>query len=573
VNKLYFGDNLEVLKGIPSNSVDLVYLDPPFNSKETYNVLYKSPVGGDAQVRAFDDTWSWEDGASSALASLSVSDHDIFNVLHSMQRFLGTSDMMAYLAMMSVRLVELRRVLKDGGTLYLHCDPTASHYLKIVLDAVFGSGSYINEINWRRTTAKADYKQGATHFPRVRDIILRYGKGRTVYFDQPFRPYDEAYLTSKYNKVDDTGRRYRLDNLTGPGGAAKGNAHFELMGVVRHWRYSRENMDRLVTEGRIIQTRPGGVPQYKRYLDEMPGVPVSEDWDDIRPINSQARERLGYPTQKPVELLKRIIEASSRPKEVVLDPFCGCGTTIHAAEVTGRTWIGIDIAYQAIQVIEDRLSAWLPNATYELTGIPFDEQSARALAKQDPHTFQQWAVARCGGRPGGKGADRGIDGEIVFQRGRNEYGRAIVSVKGGKHISPAMVRELIAVVQREQADLGVFVCLDEPTRDMKSDAYSSGRIDLPGGSRSKIQIVTVADLIRGPDLGILTVLSTVGATVAAKAQARKKPERRPTPEQLRREPPLPPMPIRGGKKAADQVPLNLAEPLLSEPQPKRRRKN
>ena len=246
MNKLYFGDNIEVLKGIASGSVDLVYLDPPFNSKETYNVLYKSPVGGDAQVRAFDDTWSWEDGASAALASLSVTDHDTFNVLHSLQRFLGTSDVMAYLAMMSVRLVELRRVLKDGGTLYLHCDPTASHYLKVVLDAVFGSGSYINEINWRRTTAKADYKQGATHFPRVRDIILRYGKGRRVYFDQPFRPYDDEYIASKYNKMDEAGRRYRLDNLTGPGGAAKGNACFELMGVTRHWRYSRENMAKLL---------------------------------------------------------------------------------------------------------------------------------------------------------------------------------------------------------------------------------------------------------------------------------------------------------------------------------------
>ena len=304
----------------------------------------------------------------------------------------------------------------------------------------------------------------------------------------------------------------------------------------------------------------------------MPGVPVSEDWDDIRPINSQARERLGYPTQKPLELLKRIIEASSGPGEVVLDPFCGCGTTIHAAEVTGRAWIGIDIAYQAIQVIEDRFSAWLPNARYELTGIPSDEQSARVLAKKDPYTFQQWAVARCGGRPGGRGADRGVDGEIIFQRGRNEYGRAIISVKGGRHVSPAMVRELIAVVQREDADLGVFVCLDEPTRDMKSDAYSSGRIELPGGSRSKIQIVTVADLINGPDLGILTVLSTVGATIAAKAKARMKPTRPPTPEQLRREPPLPPMPIRGGKNVADQVPLDLAEPVLVQPQRRARRK-
>jgi DNA modification methylase len=260
--------------------------------------------------------------------------HALHTLMQAMKTAIGENAMMAYLAMMAVRLVELHRVLKPTGSLYLHCDPTASHYLKLVLDAVFGPENYRNEISWRRTTAKADYVQGATHFPRVRDIIFRYSKDirQPQTYNQPFGDYDPEYLDSKYRSTDENGRRYRLDNLTGPGGAAKGNAQYEVMGVTRFWRYSKEKMDELIRQGRIIQTKPGGVPQYKRYLDEMPGVPISDDWDDIRPINSQAQERLGYPTQKPVALLERIISASSNPGDVVLDPFCGCGTAIDAAQ-------------------------------------------------------------------------------------------------------------------------------------------------------------------------------------------------------------------------------------------------
>lgn len=574
MNRLYFGDNLEILKGIDSDSIDLVYLDPPFNSKETYNVLYKSPVGGDAQARAFDDTWSWEDGASKALATLSVADVDTFNVLHSLQRFLGTSDIMAYLAMMAVRLVELKRVLKANGSMYLHCDPTACHYLKILLDAVFGGAGFVNHITWKRSHAHSDGAQGSRHYGRISDTILFYARSAKRTWNIQYTPYSQDYIDRDYRRVDEDGRRYRLDNIQGPGGAAKGNPFYEVMGVSRHWRYSEARMAELIAEGLIIQTRPGTVPQLKRYLDEMPGVPAQEIWTDIPIINNRSKEMLGYPTQKPLALLERIILTSSNEGDVILDPFCGCGTAVEAAERLDRQWIGIDVAYPAIQVIEARMARWLPNTTYELTGIPYDELSARMLAEHDPHVFQQWAVGRCRGRSGGKGADRGIDGVIIYQTGREGYGRAVVSVKAGKHINPGMIRDLAGVLQREQADAGVFVCLNEPTKEMRKEAHSAGRVDLPGGNRAKIQIVTAKDLIAGPDLGITTALDVIGAADAARNEVRRQQRslRKPSPAQLRREPQLPPMTIRGGKQAAEQVPLDLAEPLLSEPQNSRRSK-
>lgn len=568
MNHLYFGDNLAVLRQyIADESVDLVYLDPPFNSKETYNVLYKSPVGGDAQVRAFDDTWSWEDGASKSLELLAETDAATFDVLRALQRFLGTSDMMAYLAMMSVRLVELKRVLKPHGSLYLHCDPTACHYLKILLDAVFGGQGFVNQITWKRSHAHSDGKQGSRHYGRVSDTLLFYSRSSARTWNTQYTPYSQEYVDRDYRRVDENGRRYRLSDLRGPGGAAKGNPYYEVMGVSRHWAYSKSRMAEMIANGRVIQTRPGAVPQYKRYLDEMPGVPAQEIWTDIPVLNNRSKETLGYSTQKPLALLERILKTSSNEGDVVLDPFCGCGTAIHAAEKLKRQWIGIDVAYPAIQIIEDRFQAWLPQAKYELTGIPYDELSARKLAAKDPHTFQQWAVAQCGGRSGDRGADRGIDGVITFKTAKDEYGRAIASVKAGKHVSPGMVRELVAVVGREDAEMGVFVCLEEPTKEMKAAAFSAGRVELHGGSRSKIQIVTVKDLIKGPDLGILTVLNTVGAAAAARAEARRKPAKAPTAEELRRHPPLPPMPIRGGKK--DQVPLDLDEPILVPQQSKR----
>ena len=385
-NTLYYGDNLRILRDhIADESVDLVYLDPPFNSNATYNVLFRSPTGeqSQAQIEAFGDTWHWNESAELAFDEVIKSGNsDAAEMLRAMRSFLKENDMMAYLAMMAVRLLHLHRVLKPTGSLYLHCDPTASHYLKILLDAVFDPRNFINEISWKRTTAKADYQQGARHFPRVRDVLLRYAKVKDseFVFHQPFQAYDPAYVSDKYKYRDPDGRLYRLDNLTGPGGAAKGNAYYEVMGVTRYWRYSKEKMDALLKEGRVIQTKPGMVPQYKRYLDEMPGVPLSEDWDDIRPINSQAQERLGYPTQKPLALLERIVSASSNEGDVVLDPICGCGTRVHAAQKLNRRWIGIDITHLAIALIRRRLIDAFPQAQFEVHGVPKDADGARALA-------------------------------------------------------------------------------------------------------------------------------------------------------------------------------------------------
>lgn len=503
-NALYYGDNLDVLRAsIGDETVDLVYLDPPFNSNASYNVLFKAPSGkgSQAQIEAFEDTWHWNEHAERAFDEVMQSGNsEAANMLKAMRSFLGENDMMAYLAMMAVRLIELHRVLKPTGSLYLHCDPTASHYLKILLDAIFGAERFVNEISWRRTTAKADYKQGARHFPRIRDIIFRYAKTDEYVFNQPFADYDESYLESKYRFRDEAGRLYRLDNLTGPGGAAKGNAHYELMGVTRYWRYSKERMAALVEEGRIIQTKPGGVPQYKRYLDEMPGAPVSDDWDDIRPINSQAQERLGYPTQKPLVLLERIISASSNETDFVLDPFCGCGTAVHAAQKLNRQWIGIDITHLAIGLIERRLKDAFPGIKFEVHGTPKDFGGAENLAQRDKYQFQWWAVTLINAVPYGgkkKGADSGIDGYYYCKPDGKKTEAGVVSVKGGDNLGVQMVRDLNGVMVREKAPFAVLVTLRDPTGPMVKEAASAGFLDTPFGKYPKLQIATVTDMLAG----------------------------------------------------------------------------
>lgn len=528
VNTLYYGDNLKVLRdSIRAETVDLIYLDPPFNSNASYNVLFKSPQGQEAaaQIQAFDDTWHWGESAEEAYQDVMRSGNAAAaEMLRAMRGFLGENDMMAYLAMMAVRLIELHRVLKPTGSLYLHCDPTASHYLKVLLDAVFGADNYINEISWYRTTAKADYKQGAKHFPRVRDVILRFkkaGSGELI-FNQPFTAYDDEYVSSKYKYRDEDGRFYRLDNLTGPGGAGKGNAHYEVMGVTRYWRYSRENMDRLIQEGRIIQTKPETVPQYKRYLDEMPGVPCSDSWDDIRPLNSQAQERLGYPTQKPVALLERILNASSNPGDVVLDPFCGCGTTVHAAEKLGRAWIGIDVTHLAIGLIEKRLRQAFPGVAFSTQGVPQDLASARDLARRGRtdgryyFEFEKWALSLIDAQPGNlgkKGADGGIDGNLYF----GKTGRGIVSVKAGDNVGRAMIGDLKGVMDRAKADLAVFLTLTPPTRPMIEEAASAGQLEMDGVAVPRVQIVTIEDAMRLRDRAIRVPLRR-GDTFRASAR-------------------------------------------------------
>ncbi|HEY4343081.1 MAG TPA: DNA methyltransferase [Parvibaculum sp.] len=562
-NTLYFGDNLHVLREyIDDESVDLIYLDPPFNSNASYNVLFKTPVGGpsSAQIHAFEDTWRWGREAEIAMDEIRRCSNETFKLLTAMKDFLGHSDVMAYLAMMALRLIELRRVLKTNGTLYLHCDPTASHYLKVLLDGIFRVENFRNEISWRRSNPKGLTK---INFPNCRDVILRYSKNGHATFNKIFSQHDPAYVEKAYKYLDENGRRYRLLPLLNPNDD-RPNLTYEFLGVTRVWRWTQQRMQKAYEDGTVVQLKPGAVPQYKKYLDDSGGRTITNDWNDILLVSGN--ESLGYPTQKPLSLLERIISVSSNPGDVVLDPFCGCGTAVHAAEKLQRNWIGIDVTYLAIQLIEDRMKTWLPLAKYVVDGIPKDPLAGRRLAKNSPYQFQLWAVGRVGGQSRGQGADRGIDGEIIFLRGNNDFGRGIVSVKAGRHVNPDMIRALRGTMERENADLGIFICMEAPTKEMKREAASCGLVDLPGGSRPRIQIVTIDDLIVGPNLGIVTGLNSIQNVEAARVVDRKRPKQH-QPEKLRREPMMK-LPISGGK--ASQKPLPLEEPLSTLSKPKRR---
>ena len=455
-NKLYYGDNLDVLRlHVLDESVDLVYLDPPFNSNANYNVLFAERDGTQAaaQIKVFDDTWRWDEGAARAYADVVEAGGRVSQAMQAFRTFLGESDMLAYLAMMAPRLVELRRVLKTTGSLYLHCDPTASHYLKMLTDAVFGPKCFRSEIVWKRSSAHSDTKQGRKIHGHIHDIILFYTKGKEWTWNEVYTAYDESYVGRDYRLVDENGRRFRRDNLTAarPGGdteyewrvkkhvsvrerwiADLDNEHlkptpgWEYTGVRpykgRYWAYSKANMEGFARDGRLRHTFAGR-PEYKRYLDEMPGVPLQDIWTDIEPINAVAQERLKYPTQKPEALLARIIEASSNEGDVVLDPFCGCGTTIAAAQALGRRWIGIDVTNLAITLIRHRLRDTYGDdieQTYQVIGEPVSVPDAEALAAADPYQFQWWALGLVGARPaeGKKGADQGIDGRIYFHGNR-----------------------------------------------------------------------------------------------------------------------------------------------------------
>jgi DNA modification methylase len=508
-NALYFGDNLEVLRdSIKNESVDLVYLDPPFNSNASYNVLFKSPKGhdSDAQIEAFDDTWHWGAQAEGAFADLmQQANTDVAEVIRALRSVLGENDMMAYLAMMAIRLLELRRALKPTGSLYLHCDPTASHYLKIVLDQVFGATNFRTEISWRRQSAHNDAKQGRRQYGNVRDTIFYYTKSDDATWNSIYTPYSEEYMRDFYRFVEEgSGRRYRLSDMTAPGGASpeKRNPTYAFLGVTRYWRYTKENMEELHRQGRVVQTGPGRVPQYKRYLDEMPGIALQNDWDDIRPASGG--EALGYPTQKPLALLERIIAASSNEGDVILDPFCGCGTAVHAAEKLKRQWIGIDVTHLAITLIEKRLRDAFPGIAFEVDGTPKDIDGARNLAFRDKYQFQWWACSLVNAQPfqgKRKGADTGIDGVIYFQDDAALPKKIVVSVKGGENVSVAMVRDFAHVIDREKAAMGFFVTLADPTKHMVTEGVGTGYYTSPltGAKFPKLQVLTIDGLLSGKE--------------------------------------------------------------------------
>lgn len=506
LNSLYYGDNLDVLrKSIPDESVDLVYLDPPFNSQATYNVLFRSPGGekSHAQIEAFEDTWHWGEEAELAFDGVMASGNtEAAEMLRSMRVFLKENDMMAYLTMMSVRLIELHRVLKSTGSLYLHCDPTASHYLKLLLDAIFGTHAFRNELVWQRATPRG---HAFTRFASSHDIIFAYGRSADVTWnsDAAIKRYILNELDDKTEKKyyarDPDGRRYQLTSLLNPN-PNRPNLTYEFLGVTRVWRWTRERMQEAYEKGLIVQSKDGAVPRFKRFLDEQVGKPIGDVWTDVPPINSQAQERLGYPTQKPQALLERIISVSSDKGDVVLDPFCGCGTTIHAAQKLKRKWIGIDITHLAISLIEKRLKDAFPGIKYEVHGTPKDLDGARDLARRDKYQFQWWAVSLVNAVPFAgkkKGADSGIDGLIYFKPEGKTTEKAIVSVKGGENVNVAMVRDLAHVVDRENARIGVFVTLADPTGPMRTEAVKAGFYETVYGKYPKIQILTIRDLFEG----------------------------------------------------------------------------
>jgi site-specific DNA-methyltransferase (adenine-specific) len=505
--ELHFGDNLQVLRDhkiFPTESVDLIYLDPPFNSNASYNMLFKDKKGtnAEASITAFDDTWHWGISAEEAFDDVVRGDNiRASQLLKSLRSFLGDNDMMAYLAMMAARLIELRRVLTAKGSLYLHCDPTASHYLKLVLDSVFGLEQYGNEVIWKRTTAKG---LAFTRLANNHDVIFRYTKSQAWTWHPIFGQYDKTYTDSFYSHTEpETGRRFGLDNLLNPN-KNRPNLEYEFLGITRVWRWTKERMEKAQSEGLIHQSRVDTVPRLRRYLDEQKGLPVGSVWADVPPISSQSKERLGYPTQKPLALLERIIAASSEPNDVILDPFCGCGTAVDAAEKLGRQWIGIDITHLSIDLIERRMKDRYPElrskGAFKVLGVPQDFESAEKLARERPDQFEKWAVTRINGaRPYKlRGADGGIDGILEFKEDSKTYKRVILSVKGGKNIGVGMIRDLKGVMDREgDCEIGLFLSLYEPTQPMKTEAVNAGFYNWGERRFPRLQIITVKDLLEG----------------------------------------------------------------------------
>ena len=550
--QLYYGDNLEVMRDhLPDESVDLVYLDPPFKSNADYNVLFKA--GGlkpdEAQMTVFKDTWTWDEAANHALSEVQdLENVQLVNLINALEDALSKTPMMAYLVMMAIRLHEIRRVMKPTAAMYLHCDPTASHYLKVILDSIFGPQNYLNEIVWRRTGSH----NKANRFGPIHDIIHMYRKSDAYKHRPIFRPYSKGHVESYFKNTDSRGK-YWTNSIHGKGirngESGKPWRGYDPTAAGRHWAVPSDLVEMLgidpdlpqhekleaMAKKQVIdfpEVSSGSLPTYRQYLNRSPGLLIQDIWayqphtrgvlhnspdaidEDVRWLTAQGDdERLGYPTQKPVGLLTRIIEASTKKDDVVLDPFCGCGTTVEAAEHLGRQWIGIDISPFAIQLIRKvRIESKFPKLKYgtdfKIEGLPTTLEGAKLLAEQDKikKAFEIWCVSTLDGYPNEKkGADKGIDGRIKFRpdgmKGKAKY--AVVSVKGGK-LKADDIRAFMAVVKREQKTsmgFGVFVCLYDPTPKMRADAASVPPItvksEVASVKYSAIQIITVEDMLKG----------------------------------------------------------------------------
>ena len=466
---LYYGDNLEILRNkIPDNSIDLCYIDPPFNSKRNYSQIYNNIGGSEdkAQAQAFVDTWTWDTVAEQGYSEITTNFQGRFTrqtieLIKGLELVLGgktDNDLLAYLVHMTLRLTEIFRVLKPTGSFYLHCDPTASHYLKLVLDAVFVSqgGEFLNEIIWRYRRWPSKQK----NFQRMHDVIFRYSKSK-----------NKDWI---WNQL--------YDDLS--------------PSSVKQWK------GKLRVDVKNESGRRHSITKSK----ESPGVPMCDVWE-ISQLSGPWKEYMGYPTQKPEALLERIINASSNPGDVVLDAYCGCGTTVAVAERLGRQWIGIDITYHSIGLILKRLAGPnndLPPADVVVDGIPQDIESARALANRDDDRvrkeFEKWAVLTYTNNRAvineKKGADKGIDGVVYFATGPGKTERMVIQVKSGG-ANRGTIATLKGDMQRERAELATLITMDEPTKPMVSEAKSVGVYEhaLMGRCYDRVRIVTVREII------------------------------------------------------------------------------
>ena len=530
-NTLYYGDNLPILRGyFPDASVDLIYLDPPFNSNRSYNVLFKDESGRDseAQITAFEDSWHWGRGTEDLYHELLGSAPDrVARVLSALIESLGrTNQICAYLVMMAARLIELHRVLKPTGSIYLHCDPTASHYLKLIMDVIFGEWNFRNEIVWKRTSSHG----GAKRWGPIHDTLYFYTVSDEFTWNDVYQGYEEDYVRKFYRHKDERGQYQRVD-LTGSGirGGDSGAPWRDVNPTAsgRHWAVpkralesvvgagntadlsSQEKLDLLDKNDLIYWPKSGSLPRLKRYLDETPGVRIQDMVLDIPPLQSQAKERLGYPTQKPRALLERIIQASSNEGDLVLDPFCGCGTAIDAAHALGRRWAGIDITHLSVALMKYRLRDRYdlrPGRDYQVIGEPTTLQGARQLASEDRYQFQWWALSLVGakplGAPGGsrrgkRGADRGIDGVIHFLGDGGVAQRALIQVKSGG-VNSGDIRDLRGTLEREQAALAAFLTLEAPSKPMETEALAAGFYETEAwGDFPRLQLLTVEELLGG----------------------------------------------------------------------------
>ena len=510
VNQLFYGDNLEVLrKHIKDETIDLCYIDPPFNSKRNYNQIYNNVGKEDkAQAQAFIDTWTWDDQANQGLAEIQENYLGHFtsqsiDLISGFTKVLGKGSLLAYLVSMTLRVAEIHRVLKPTGSFYLHCDPTASHYLKIIIDAIFCSqgGDFKNEITWKRTSGHSDSgKYGSVH-----DVIFYYTKSLKITWNQVYQKYEQNYIDKYYRYQDDDGRKWMSDNLSAAG-LAGGGYQYEWNGVTKLWRCPKTTMEKLDAAGKIYYTK-NRIARIKRYLDESKGLPVQDAWNDIEALRSWHKELLGYPTQKPESLLERIIQASSNEGDIILDAYCGCGTTVAVSQKLNRQWIGIDITYQSISLILKRLEDTFGKAVLEtinISGIPKDMKSAEALAlKKDDRTrkeFEKWAVLTYSNNRATinqkKGADKGIDGIAYFTGDKDEPEKIILQVKSG-NVKSGDIRDLQGTITLEKAELGIFITLKPPTKEMIKTAKEAGIYKSRYMSQpvDRIMIVTIQEII------------------------------------------------------------------------------